>query len=72
MGPRAGVMPPWFVEKNIGIQRFKGDPSLSEEEIAHDREVGRQRRAARQRRRPAAGHGASRWAKTAGCSASPI
>ena len=34
LGPRAGVMPPWFVEKNIGIQRFKGDPSLSEEEIA--------------------------------------
>ncbi len=34
MGPRAGVMPPWFVERNIGIQRFKGDPSLSEEEIA--------------------------------------
>jgi mono/diheme cytochrome c family protein len=34
MGPRAGVMPPWFVEKNIGIQRYKGDPSLSAEEIA--------------------------------------
>lgn len=34
MGPRAGVMPPWFVEKNIGIQHFKGDPSLSAEEIA--------------------------------------
>ncbi len=34
MGPRAGVMPPWFVEKNIGIQKFKNDPSLSDEEIA--------------------------------------
>ena len=34
MGPRAGVMPPWFVEKEIGIQKFKGDPSLSEKEIA--------------------------------------
>jgi hypothetical protein len=34
LGPRAGVMPPWFIEKNIGIQRYKGDPSLSEEEIA--------------------------------------
>jgi len=22
MGPRAGVMPPWFVEREIGIQRF--------------------------------------------------
>jgi hypothetical protein len=34
MGPRAGVMPPWYVERNIGIQKFKGDPSLSIEEIA--------------------------------------
>jgi hypothetical protein len=34
IGPHAGVMPPWYVEKNIGIQRFKDDPSLSDEEIA--------------------------------------
>ncbi len=34
LGPRAGVMPPWFVERNIGIQHFKQDPSLSEPEIA--------------------------------------
>jgi hypothetical protein len=34
MGPRAGVMPPWYVEKDIGIQHFKNDPSLSEDEIA--------------------------------------
>ena len=34
LGPHAGVMPPWFVEKNIGIQGFKHDPSLSEHEIA--------------------------------------
>ncbi len=27
-------MPPWFVEKDIGIQGFKSDPSLSDEEIA--------------------------------------
>ena len=27
-------MPPWFIEKNIGIQRFIDDPSLSDEEIA--------------------------------------
>src|SRR5688572_10725393 len=33
LGPRAGVMPPWYVEKNIGIQHFKNDPSLSEDEI---------------------------------------
>jgi hypothetical protein len=34
IGPKAGVMPPWYVEKNIGIQQFQNDPSLSEEEIA--------------------------------------
>jgi mono/diheme cytochrome c family protein len=34
MGPRAGVMPPWFIEKNIGIQQYKSDPSLSDAEIA--------------------------------------
>jgi len=34
LGPKAGVMPPWFVERNIGIQHFKQDPSLSEPEIA--------------------------------------
>ena len=33
LGPKAGVMPPWYVEKNIGIQHFKNDPSLSEVEI---------------------------------------
>lgn len=31
---RRGVMPPWFVEKNIGIQKFKDDMSLSEGEIS--------------------------------------
>jgi hypothetical protein len=34
IGPRAGVMPPWYVEKNIGIQKFHNDPSLSDREIA--------------------------------------
>jgi hypothetical protein len=34
IGPRAGVMPPWYVEKNIGIQEFQSDPSLSAAEIA--------------------------------------
>jgi len=34
VGPRAGVMPPWYVEKNIGIQHYKDDPSLSAAEIA--------------------------------------
>jgi mono/diheme cytochrome c family protein len=31
---KRGVMPPWYIEKNIGIQQFKSDPSLSDEEIA--------------------------------------
>jgi len=34
IGPHAGVMPPWFVEKDIGIQKFKGDMSLRDDEIA--------------------------------------
>jgi hypothetical protein len=28
------AMPPWFIEKNVGIQQYKGDISLSDEEIA--------------------------------------
>jgi len=31
---RAGAMPSWYVEKRLGIQDFKDDPSLSDEEIA--------------------------------------
>ncbi|MEE2637556.1 MAG: hypothetical protein VYE68_10020 [Acidobacteriota bacterium] len=34
MGRRAGVMPPWYVEQNIGIQEYKFDPSLSDTEVA--------------------------------------
>jgi len=30
---RMGVMPPWFIEKDVGIQNFKEDISLSEVEI---------------------------------------
>ena len=30
----AGEMPPWFIDRNIGIQRYKDDPSLSDDEIA--------------------------------------
>src|SRR6266853_3470201 len=29
-----GAMPPWFIEREIGIQRFKDDISLSDAEIA--------------------------------------
>jgi hypothetical protein len=31
---RAGAMPPWYVEKDIGIQHYKNDPSLNDAEIA--------------------------------------
>jgi len=31
---RAGAMPPWYMEKSIGIQRYKNDPSLSDAELA--------------------------------------
>jgi hypothetical protein len=31
---KQGAMPPWFIEKNIGIQHYKNDPSLSDLEIA--------------------------------------
>lgn len=34
LGPRAGVMPPWYIERDIGIQAFKNDSALTEKEIA--------------------------------------
>src|SRR5213080_286674 len=34
IGPHRGVMPPWYVEKNVGIQKYKNDPSLSDAEVA--------------------------------------
>src|SRR6185436_18638351 len=34
IGPHRGVMPPWYVEKNVGIQKYKNDPSLSDVELA--------------------------------------
>ena len=30
---KPNVMPPWFIEKNIGIQQYKGDISLTDDEI---------------------------------------
>ena len=30
----ARLMPPWHIERNIGIQKFKDDPSLTDQEIA--------------------------------------
>ena len=37
----AREMPPWFIDKNIGIQRYKNDPSLSDDGDRHHRGVGR-------------------------------
>ncbi len=34
MGPVAGVMPPWYIEKDLGIQNYQYDPSLSDLELA--------------------------------------
>jgi len=31
---KRGVMPPWFIEKDLGIQHFKDDISLSDAEVA--------------------------------------
>ncbi len=31
---RQGTMPPWYIEKDIGIQQFKDDPSLNDAEVA--------------------------------------
>jgi len=28
------IMPPWHIDRNVGIQKFKNDPSLSDAEIA--------------------------------------
>src|SRR5438105_10699243 len=34
MRRQRGAMPPWFIEKEIGIQKFKDDISLTDAEIA--------------------------------------
>src|SRR5262245_63017459 len=31
---KQGTMPPWYIEKGIGIQRYKNDVSLSDDEVA--------------------------------------
>src|SRR5262245_40720611 len=30
---KQGSMPPWYIEKNIGIQHYKNDTSLSDEDL---------------------------------------
>ena len=31
---KQGTMPPWYIEKGIGIQHYKNDVSLSDDEVA--------------------------------------
>ena len=31
---RAGAMPPWYAEKEVGIQHYKQDPSLTDDDLA--------------------------------------
>ena len=34
------LMPPWHIDKTVGIQEFKNDRSLTDDEIADDRRIG--------------------------------
>jgi hypothetical protein len=34
LGSRPDVMPPWFIDKTIGIQKYKADMSLNDDQIA--------------------------------------
>ena len=38
---KQGTMPPWYIEKGIGIQHYKNDISLSDERGREDRRSGR-------------------------------
>ena len=44
-------MPPWHIDKTVGIQEFKNDRSLSDDADRDDRELGRRRHADGQCRR---------------------
>ena len=71
LGGKMGTMPPWFIDKTVGIQDYKDDISLSEKEIATLARMGRHRRAARQSCRHARRH-ASSPVRTSGRSVSRI
>ena len=54
----AREMPPWFIDKNVGVQHFDHDSSLTDQEIApidHDRQVGGRWRSSGKLRRHAGG-----------------
>ena len=50
----AREMPPWFIDKNVGVQHFDNDISLTRPGNRDDRQVGRRRRSSGQSRRHAA------------------
>ena len=50
----AREMPPWFIDKNVGVQHFSNDRSLTDERDRDDRQVGGRRRAAGESGRHAA------------------
>ena len=58
-------MPPWHIDKTVGVQKFKNDISLTDEQIAHHRPLGGLRRAAwaipRTCRRPSSGPPPNEW-----------
>ena len=71
------LMPPWYIDKTVGIQKFKNDRSLTDARDRHDRPVGRctarrwaTRRICRRRRRSpirAAGSSRSSTASPTSC-----
>ena len=50
----ARQMPPWHIDKTVGIQHFENDRSLTDERDRDDRPLGRRRRAAGRSERHAA------------------
>ena len=52
-------MPPWHIDRSVGVQKFKNDMSLSDEQVEHDRRLGGLR-ARRKATRPTAAAQAGR------------
>ena len=64
-------MPPWHLDKTVGIRHYKNDLSLNDDRHRHDRALGGRRRAGRQRQPTCRRRRRSR-PKTPGTSASRI
>ena len=59
-------MPPWHIDRSVGVQKFKNDMSLTRRAGGHDRHVGRSGRRARQSRRHAGATAGRRLSLLAG------